>query len=139
MARRSRGAALGWPLIAGQGGAVTAPVVPVVPVLGDLSISPNTATIGQPYSGTISGATAGSDIVLDSLTISGTGSTRTVTGTPQGSPGSWPTTETLAGATGSPKTTLGVLNVSAAATGSTRFDSTTTKFDSTTTTFDKAA
>lgn len=99
----SRALALGWPLIAGA-----AP-----PTLGPLSISPATATIGTAYSGTISGATPGSQITLDSLTVSGSGTTRTVTGTPTGSAGVWPATETLAGAVGSPRVTQGLLTVSA--------------------------
>jgi hypothetical protein len=100
----SRALAQGWPLIAG------APPT----TLGPLTISPATATIGTAYTGTISGATPGSTITLDSLTVTGTGSTRTVTGTPQGSAGVWPIVETLSGAIGSPRTTQNALLVAAA-------------------------
>lgn len=105
----SRALALGWPLVAGQLAATT-------PTLGTLSLSPATATLGVAYTGTISGATPGSNIVLDSLTVSGTGTTRTVTGTPI-STGSWAAVETLSGANGSPRTTSDILLVSAASAG----------------------
>jgi len=131
----SRALAQGWPLIAGQ---LTASA-PVAPILGALSISPNTGTIGQAYSGTISGATPNSFITLDNLTVSGTGTTRSVTGTLSGSPGAWPATETLAGATGSPRMTPGVLTVSAAGAVSTTADSTAVTADSTAYTADRAA
>lgn len=98
----SAGIFAGWPLIAGLGGPAT---------LGTLTISPTSAMIGQAYSGTISGATPGSNITLDSLTVSGIGTTRTVTGTPTGSPGTWAATETLATATNSPRTTQALLTV----------------------------
>jgi hypothetical protein len=99
----SRALAQGWPLIAGQS----------TRTLGVLTISPTNAVIGQAYSGTISGAAPGSTITLDSLTVTGTGTTRTVTGTPTGSPGSWPAVETLVGAVGSPRTTFDLLAVTA--------------------------
>lgn len=97
----SRALAQGWPLVAGS-----AP-----PTLGALTISPSTASLGQPYTGTISGATPGSTITLDALTVTGSGTTRTVTGTPTGTSGVWPATETLATATNSPRTTQGLLTV----------------------------
>jgi hypothetical protein len=97
----SRALALGWPLVCGS----------PPPTLGTLTISPNTASLGQAYSGTISGATPGSTITLDSLTVTGSGTTRAVTGTPTGNSGNWPATETLAGAVNSPKTTQGLLTV----------------------------
>lgn len=105
----SRALSLGWPLVAGQLAATT-------PTLGALSLSPAVATLGVAYTGTISGATPGSNIVLDSLTVSGTGTTRTVTGTPS-SAGSWAAVETLSGANGSPRTTSDILLVSAASAG----------------------
>ncbi len=77
------------------------------PTLGTLALSSTTATAGVPYSGTISGNTAGSTITAASsdgttLTVVGT----TVSGTFAG-PGT-PTvtlTETLAGATNTPHAT----------------------------------
>lgn len=88
------------------------------PALSALTVSPSTATIGSPYSGTISGLTAGSSIALTGAGAAGlsvTGSS--ITGTPT-TAGGINLVETLAGATGSPRTTTGVVTVSAAASAS---------------------
>lgn len=89
---------------------------PVGPTLQALSLSSTTATIGQAFSATISGRTAGSTLSLSGagaagLSISGT----TVSGTLTAA-GSVDLVETLAGATNSPRTTSGAATVSAAAT-----------------------
>lgn len=83
----------------------------VSPGLGALSLSPNTAIAGTPYTGTISGATLTSTIAATSsdgttLTVTGTGTTRTLSGTfaAAGTP-TISLVETLAGTVGSPKTT----------------------------------
>lgn len=87
--------------------------------LNGLTLSPTTATVGVAYSGTVSGKTSGSTLALSGagaagLTVSGS----TVSGTPT-TPGTVSIIETLAGATGSPRTSSGVITVAAAGGGST--------------------
>lgn len=85
------------------------------PVLGNLSVAPSSATVGTTYTGTVSGKTAGS-----TLTLSGAGSAglsvsgSSITGTPTAS-GAVNVIETLAGATGSPKTNASVISVASSA------------------------
>ena len=79
-----------------------------------LVLSSSSATVGQAFSATISGRTAGSTLSLSGagaagLSISGT----TVSGTPT-TAGPVDLVETLAGATNSPRTTSGAASVSAA-------------------------
>lgn len=78
--------------------------------LGTLAFSATTFTIGTPSSGTITGATPGSTIAATGLptglTIDGAARTWTWDGTGTASTGSFTLTETLAGATGSPKSTV---------------------------------
>jgi hypothetical protein len=88
------------------------------PTLSALTLSALTATAGAAYSGTISGKTSGSTITATSsdgtsLTVSGT----TVSGTfsAAGSP-TVTLTETLAGATNTPRVSTATVVVSAAAT-----------------------
>ena len=86
------------------------------PVLQVLTLSPQTARAGVAYSGTIGGATAGSSIAAassDGTALSVSGSTVSGTFAAAGSP-SVTLTETLAGATGSPKSTQLAMTVSAA-------------------------
>lgn len=93
--------------------ATPVPIVPV-PVLADIAVSPNTATVGTAYTGAATGKTAGSAFALSGpgsagLTINAAGA---ISGTPTGA-GAVNVVETLAGATGSPKTSSGVITVSA--------------------------
>lgn len=94
---------------------VGAPVAPPVgPTLQALTLSPTAATVGQAFTATISGRTAGSTLSLSGagaagLSISGT----TVSGTPT-TAGPVNLVETLAGATNSPRTSTGVMTVAAA-------------------------
>lgn len=88
----------------------------VVPVLADLTVSPSSATVGTAYTGTVSGKTTGSTLTLSGagaagLSVSGS----SITGAPTAS-GAVNVIETLAGATGSPKTNAGVISVAAAQT-----------------------
>ncbi|HEV2557401.1 MAG TPA: cadherin repeat domain-containing protein, partial [Microvirga sp.] len=84
--------------------------------LAALSLSPNTATVGVAYSGTLTGRTAGS-----TLSLSGTGAaglsinntTGAVTGTPT-TAGAVNVVETIADATNSPRTSSGAITVTAA-------------------------
>lgn len=92
------------------------------PTLNALTLSPNTGTVGTAYTGTVSGKTASSSLALSGtgaagLSISGT----TVSGTPT-TAGSVNIIETLAGATGSPRTSSGVLTVAASGTPTTFTD-----------------
>lgn len=94
---------------------VTIAAAPVTPVLGALTVSPSAATVGTAYSGTINGLTSGSSIALSGagaagLSIAG----GVITGTPT-TAGAVNIVETLAGATGSPRTSSGVVTVAAAA------------------------
>ncbi len=94
---------------------VTIAAAPVTPVLGDLTVSPSAATVGTAYSGTINGLSSGSSIALSAagaagLSIAGA----VITGTPT-TAGAVNIIETLAGATGSPRTSSGVITVAAAA------------------------
>ncbi|AYJ85789.1 SGNH/GDSL hydrolase family protein [Sphingomonas paeninsulae] len=80
------------------------------PVLQVLSITPNTATSGTGYTGTIAGKTSGSTITAtasDGTTLNVSGVTVTGTFSTTGSK-TVSLVETLAGATGSPKTTSGL-------------------------------
>lgn len=93
--------------------------------LSALTLSPLTATAGVAYSGTISGNTSGSTITATSsdgtaLSVSGT----TVTGTFAGAGSPTITlTETLAGATNTPRVSTGTMVVSSSAANT--FDTTT--------------
>lgn len=85
------------------------------PTLIDLSLAPASATVGEVYSGTVTGITEGSALALsgtgsDGLTITGA----EVSGTPT-TAGAVDIVETLAGATNSPHTTSGALTVKEAA------------------------
>ena len=98
----------------------TAGTVPAAPTLSALTLSPTTSAAGSAWTSTISGATAGSTIAASSsdgttLSVSGTGTTRTVTGTfsTAGSP-TVTLTETLSGATNTPKSSTATVTVSAA-------------------------
>ncbi len=87
---------------------------PVGPTLQALTLTSTAATVGQAFTATISGRTAGSTLSLSGtgaagLSISGT----TVSGTPTAA-GPINLVETLAGATNSPRTTSGAATVSAA-------------------------
>ena len=87
----------------------------VAPTLAPLTVSNNAGTVGTPYTATISGKTAGSTIAPSGpgaagLTVSGT----TLSGTPTAA-GAVDLVETLAGATGSPRTSSGVLTIAAGA------------------------
>lgn len=91
------------------------PVTP--PTLATLGLSATSFTVGTPSSGTITGATAGSTIVATGkptgFTIDSAARTWAYDGTGSASSGTIVLTETLAGATGSPKATN--INYSAAA------------------------
>lgn len=94
---------------------VTIAAAPVTPSLNALTVSPSSATVGTAYSGTINGLTSGSSIALSGagaagLSIAGA----VITGTPT-TVGAVNIIETLAGATGSPRTSSGVITVAAAA------------------------
>jgi hypothetical protein len=89
-------------------------VAPVI-TLNALVVAPATATIGLAYSATISGTTAGSTLALSGAGSAGLSITGTsITGTPSVA-GSVDITETLAGATNSPRVSSGVVAVSPAA------------------------
>ena len=93
-------------------GLVTVVAAPIT--LAALTVSPASATVGTAYMGTISGKSSGSTLVLSGngaagLSISGT----TISGTPTNA-GAVNIVETLAGATGSPRTSVGVVTVAAA-------------------------
>ena len=97
------------PQRSGRGGRPPLPVVG--PVLNALTVSPSSATVGTAYSGTINGLTSGSSIALSGdgaagLSIAG----GVITGTPT-TAGAVNIVETLAGATGSPRTSSGVVTV----------------------------
>lgn len=74
-----------------------------------LSLSPSQATAGHYYSGTITGATAGTTIAIGGLTVTGTGTTRTVTGAAPRSVGNVDAVESASGKTS--RTTTGLLSV----------------------------
>ena len=83
------------------------------PSLNALTVSPSSATVGTAYSGTITGLTSGSSIALSGagsagLSIAG----GVITGTPT-TAGAVDIIETLAGATGSPRTSSAVVTVAA--------------------------
>lgn len=83
------------------------------PVLADISATPAVATVGVAYTGSTSGQTAGSTLSLTGagaagLSIDAAGA---ITGTPSVA-GPVNVVETLAGATGSPKTNAAVITVS---------------------------
>jgi len=84
------------------------------PILANLTVSPNTATVGVAYSGTVSGKTAGSTLALSGAGAAGLSvSGNTISGTPT-TAGTINVTETLAGAIGSPKLNSGVVTVASA-------------------------
>lgn len=94
---------------------VTIAAAPVTPVLGALTVSPSAATVGTAYSGTINGLTSGSSIALSGVGAAGLSiAGAVITGTPT-TAGAVNIIETLAGATGSPRTSSGVITVAAAA------------------------
>lgn len=88
------------------------------PTLNPLTVTPNSATVGTVYNGSVAGRTVGSTLTLTGagaagLSIdSGTGA---ITGTPS-SAGAVNVVETLSGAIGSPRTSNGVVAVEAAST-----------------------
>jgi len=87
---------------------------PEIVTLVALSLSPNTASVGSPYSGTVTGKTTGSTLSLTGAGAAGlsvVGSA--VTGTPT-TEGAVNIVETLAGATNTPRTSSGVLTVASA-------------------------
>ncbi len=97
----------------------SAPVRAPAAALSALSLSPATATAGVPYSGTLSGVTAGSSITATSsdgtaLAVSGT----TVSAT-FATAGAYTVTvvEALSGVSNSPRTSTALLTVSAASAG----------------------
>ena len=82
--------------------------------LGNLTLSPSTATVGTAYTGAVTGKNGASTLALSGagaagLTLSGSA----VSGTPTAA-GTVNLVETLAGATNSPRTTIGVATVTAA-------------------------
>jgi len=84
-------------------------------VLNPLTLSPSTATIGTAYTGTVSGKELGTTLALSGTGAAGFSvSGATVSGTPT-TAGAVNFIEPLAGTTGSPRTSSGVLAVSAAA------------------------
>lgn len=91
------------------------------PILANLTVSPNTATIGVAYSGTVSGKTVGSTLALSGTGAAGLSvSGNTISGTPT-TAGPINISETLAGAIGSPKLNSGVVTVAAATTAPAAF------------------
>ena len=103
---------------------LTLTIVAATPVLAALGLSSNAAVGGTPFSAAITGRTAGSTLAATSsdgtaLTISGTtlSGTFTAAGTPAVT-----LIETLAGATGSPKSTQLAVTVSATAPTGGAFD-----------------
>jgi lysophospholipase L1-like esterase len=89
--------------------------VPTVVTLAALSLSPATATVGTAYSGTVTGKTSTSTLALTGAGAAGLNvSGSTVSGTPT-TAGPVGIVETLAGATGSPRTSSNLLTVSAVA------------------------
>lgn len=90
------------------------PTTPPAPVLAAIVAAPAVATVGEAYSGTTTGRTVGSTLALTGagaagLTIDGTSGA--ITGTPTAE-GPVDVVETLAGATGSPRTSAAVITVS---------------------------
>lgn len=107
----SYGIAAGWP--GGPGQVMLQQIIS--PTLNALSLSPLTATVGSSYTGTISGDTAGSTLTLsnnDGGLFSLSGHTLTGSGFSAGA-ASIAVTETLTGATNTPKTTPFTITVSA--------------------------
>lgn len=105
----SFGLSRGMALIQGGGGP------PPAPTLNALTVSPSSATVGQLFNGAVSGKTSGSSLALSGpgaagLSIAGT----TISGTPS-TEGAVNIVETLAGATGSPRTSNAVVTVVAGA------------------------
>lgn len=101
--------------ITSSGGGQAAFVV-VAPTLGVPGLTPTTATAGSGYSGTITGNTVGSTLSAlssDGTSLTVTGVTLTGTFAAAGSP-TVTVTETLTGATGSPRSTPFSFTVSAA-------------------------
>lgn len=115
--------------------------VSLSPTLGALSLSATTFVVGTASSGTINGATAGSTITVSGapagFSINSAARTWSYNGSGSATSGSLTLTETLAGATNTPRST--VINFTVSASGSARFDSTTVSFDSSIITFDRAA
>lgn len=86
----------------------------VTPTLGAINATPADATVGEPYSGTTTGRTVGSTLSLTGAGAAGLAINSTsgaITGTPTAE-GPVNIVETLAGATGSPRTSAGVIEVS---------------------------
>lgn len=82
-----------------------------------LTVTPNSATVGTVYNGSISGRTAGSTLSLTGAGAAGlsvNSGTGAVTGTPSAA-GTVNIVETLAGAIGSPRTSSGVVAVQSVA------------------------
>lgn len=129
-ANNATGAITGTPTTAGAvnitetlSGATNSPrttngvlTVAATATLNALTIAPSSSTVGSPYSGTIGNRTSGSTFALSGAGAPGlsvNNSTGAITGTPTAS-GPVNITETLAGASGSPRTTNGILNIVAA-------------------------
>lgn len=110
------------------------------PFLGVLNLSTTTFTVGTPSNGTITGATAGSTITASGLpsglTINGAARTWAYDGTGSATSGTLTLTETLAGASNTPRANpigFSVVVASAARTA----DATTATADTTTITADR--
>lgn len=98
---------IGKGIIPGQGGGVTPPA----PTLNALTVSPSSATVGQAYSGAVSGKTSGSALSLSGAGASGLSVVgATISGTPTVS-GAVNLIEALAGATNTPRPSNGVVTV----------------------------
>lgn len=84
-------------------------VIPTAPTLNSVGLSGSIFNVGSASSGTITGATAGSTLVLTNgftgLTINSAARTWAYDGTGSASTGSFTMVETLAGATNSPRST----------------------------------
>lgn len=85
------------------------------PTLGAVSVTPAVATVGAAYTGSTSGRTVGSTLSLTGAGAAGltiNSATGAITGTPAAA-GPVNVVETLANASGSPKTTAAAITVSA--------------------------
>lgn len=85
----------------------------VVPTLNALTVTPNSATVGTVYNGSVSGRTAGSTLTLTGAGAAGlsiNSAAGAITGTPSAA-GAVNVVETLSGAVGSPRTSNGVVTV----------------------------
>lgn len=100
-----------------NGVTLTIAAAPVTaPTLAALSLSNTTGQVGTAFNASINGATSGSTLSSGNLPAGLTlnSSARTITGTPTATASSFTLIETLAGATGSPKSNTITLTISAA-------------------------